>query len=124
MLTLTGNGRLTHDIQLRTTHSGKTVATISIASNRRDRGAPAVYIDLIVWETQARAAATHLSKGQAVSFTGRLEPREFTTNAGEQRTALEVHEVAIEYGPKSRGNQPERPSETATDVPDPDDIPF
>ena len=32
MLTLTGNGRLTRDAQLRTTHTGKTVATISIAS--------------------------------------------------------------------------------------------
>jgi single-stranded DNA-binding protein len=39
MLTLTGNGRLTRDIQLRNTHGGKTVATISIASDRRDRDA-------------------------------------------------------------------------------------
>ena len=40
MITLTGNGRLTRDVQLRTTHSGKTVATISVASDRRDRNAP------------------------------------------------------------------------------------
>jgi single-stranded DNA-binding protein len=32
MLTVTGNGRLTRDVQLRTTDSGKTVATMSIAS--------------------------------------------------------------------------------------------
>ena len=64
MLTLTGNGRLTRDVQPRTTHSGKTVATISIASNRRDRNAEPVYIDLIVWEAQAEAAVTHLSKGR------------------------------------------------------------
>ena len=39
MITLTGNGRLTRNVQLRTTHSGKTVATISVASDRRDRDA-------------------------------------------------------------------------------------
>ena len=79
MITLTGNGRLTRDVTLRTTHSGKTVATISVASDRRDRDAPAVYIDLIVWQAQATAAAEHLVKGQVVSFTGRLEPREYDT---------------------------------------------
>ena len=39
MITLTGNARLTRDVQLRTTHSGKTVATISIAGDGRDRNA-------------------------------------------------------------------------------------
>jgi single-strand DNA-binding protein len=42
MLTLTGNGRLTRDVQLRATHSGKRVATISVASDRRDRHADPV----------------------------------------------------------------------------------
>lgn len=100
MNSLTGNGRLTRDVQLRTTHSGKTVATISIASDRRDRDAQPIYVDLIVWQTEATAAAEHLVKGQAVSFTGRFEPREYVTNAGDNRVALELHGVDIEYGPK------------------------
>jgi single-strand DNA-binding protein len=106
MLTLTGNGRLTRDVQLRTTHSGKTVATISVASDRRDRDAQAVYVDLVVWEAQAEAAAKHLTKGQAVSFAGRFEPREFATTAGDRRIALEVHDVAVEYGAKPRAARP------------------
>ena len=63
MLTLTGNGRLTRDPQLRTTHSGKTVATISVASDRRDRTADAIHVDLIVWEAQATAAAAAPRQG-------------------------------------------------------------
>src|SRR5215216_3076722 len=39
MITLAGNGRLTRDVAVRTTHAGKTVATISVASDRRDRDA-------------------------------------------------------------------------------------
>ena len=103
MITLTGNGRLTRDPQLRTTHSGKTVATISVASDRRDRNADAIYIDLVLWEAQATAAAQHLVKGQAVSFAGRFEPREYVTQAGDQRVALELHGVDLEYGAKPRG---------------------
>jgi single-stranded DNA-binding protein len=85
MITLTGNGRLTRDVQLRTTHSGKTVATISIASDRRDRDADPAYLDLIVWQAQATAAAEHLVKAQAVSFTGRFAPRD--TSPTPARTA-------------------------------------
>jgi single-strand DNA-binding protein len=124
MITLTGNGRLTRDVQLRTTHSGKTVATISVATDRRDRDAQPVYIDLIVWQTQATAAAEHLVKGQAVSFSGRLEPREYVTSAGDNRLALELHGADIEYGPKPRRDQPAEPAPAATDEPDPNDIPF
>ena len=124
MITLTGNGRLTRDVQLRTTHPGKTVATISVASDRRDRNAQPVYVDLIVWQAQATAAAEHLVKGQAVSFSGRFEPREYVSRAGENRVALELHGVDIEYGPKPRGDQPSAPTPSATHEGDPDDIPF
>ena len=124
MITLIGHGRLTRDVNLRTTHSGKTVATISIASDRRDRDAAPIYVDLIVWEAQAAAAAEHLVKGQAVSFSGRFEPREYTTSAGENRIALELHGVDIEYGPKPRSAQPGEPEPSATGEADPDDIPF
>jgi single-strand DNA-binding protein len=124
MLTLTGNGRLTRDVQLRSTHSGKTVATISVASDRRDRDAQPVYVDLIVWQAQATAAGEHLVKGQAVSFSGRFEPREYVTGAAENRIALELHGVDVEYGPKPRGEQPTEPAPSSTDAADPDDIPF
>jgi single-strand DNA-binding protein len=126
MLTLTGNGRLTRDVALRSTHSGKTVATISVASDGRERDAQPIYLDLIVWEAQAKAAAEHLIKGQAVSFSGRFEPREYVTNAGEQRVALELHGVDIEYGPKPRGAEPSQPGLAPTDAhqPSEDDIPF
>jgi single-strand DNA-binding protein len=106
MLALTGNGRLTRDPQLRTTQSGKTVATVSIASDRRDRSAGPIYVDLVLWEAQATAAAQHLVKGQAVTFAGRFEPRGYVPQAGDQRIALELHGVDLEYGAKPRSTEP------------------
>ena len=124
MITITGNGRLTRDVELRSTHSGKSVATISVANDRRQ--APALFVDLVVWEGQAEAAAEHLVKGQAVSFSGRFEPREYTTNSGEKRQALEVHDVAIEYGPKPRAAEPDTAAAVAasSEAAEDDDIPF
>jgi single-strand DNA-binding protein len=121
MITVTGNGRLTRDVTVRTTHSGKTVATVSVASDRRDRDAQPIYLDLIVWQAQATAAAEHLVRGQAVSFAGRLEPREYVTNAGDHRVALELHGVDIEYGPKPRASEPSQPGPAAIDEADTDD---
>jgi single-strand DNA-binding protein len=126
MMTLTGNGRLTRDVELRSTRSGRSVATISVASDRRDRQAPALFVDLIVWERQAEAAAEHLVKGQAVSFSGRFEPRAYTTSSDEPRMALEVHDAAIEYGPKPRTAEPPAaaPDATSGEAAEDDDIPF
>jgi len=70
-----GNGRLARDVQLRSTRSGDSVATVSVASDRRDRQADPIYLDLILWRGQAEAAAEHLVKRQAVAFSGRFEPR-------------------------------------------------
>ena len=59
MLTLTGNGRLPRDVELRSTLGGDSVATVSLASDRHDRQADPVYVELIVWRGQAEAAAEH-----------------------------------------------------------------
>jgi hypothetical protein len=90
---------LTRDVKLRSTRSGDSVATVS-ASDRRDRHP--VYIDLILWRGQAEAAAEHLVKGQAVAFSGRFEPRHYTTRDGRDGVAYELHDVALEYGAKPR----------------------
>ena len=127
MLTITANGRLTREVELRSTPSGKSDATVSVASDRRDRSADPVYVSLILWEGQAEAAAKHLVKGQAVTFSGRLEPREYTTRDGRHGVALEVQNVDLEYGPRPRSQDTTEPAPTAEPVPvagDADDIPF
>ena len=126
MLTTTGNGRLTRDVELRSTRSGKSVATVSVASDRRDRKSDPIYVDLILWEGHAETAAQHLVKGQAITFSGRLEPRPYQTRAGEQRVAIELHNVDLEYGARPRGQEAAEPtSEPApAATPSDDDIPF
>jgi len=103
VLTITGNGRLTRKPELRTTSSGSIVTTVAIASSRRGSDDDPVYVDLVLWDAQAAFAVEHLVKGQAVTFAGRLEPRPWTDREGNQRVAIEVHGVELEYGAKPRG---------------------
>ena len=111
MLTLTGNGRLTRKPELRQTSSGATVTTVAITSTRRGSDDDPIYVDLVLWDAQAAFAAEHLIKGQAVTFAGRLEPRQWTDREGNQRVVLEVHGVEIEYGAKPRGAGATEPTE-------------
>jgi single-stranded DNA-binding protein len=73
-------------------------------------------LDLIVWQARATAAAEHLIKGQAVSFSGRLEPRQHVTSSGDQRVALELHGADIEFGTKPRSDQPHRRDGRASSI--------
>jgi single-strand DNA-binding protein len=102
MITITGNGHLTRTPELRHTKNGKAVTTVSIASQGRTRDAQADYLDLVIWEAQAEAAAEHLTKGQTISFTGRPTARSYQRNNGDPGAVLEVHNVTLEYGAKPR----------------------
>jgi single-strand DNA-binding protein len=102
MITITGNGRITRKPELRTTGSGKTVTTLSVASDRRSRDEQPLYVDLILWEAQAQAAVEYLIQGQAVSFSGRPDTRAYSRRDGEPGATLEVHAVELEYGAKPR----------------------
>lgn len=116
MITITGNGHLTRNPELRHTNNGKAVTTVTIASQGRTRDGQPDYLDLLLWETQAEAAAEHLTKGQAVSFTGRPSARGYQRNNGDPAAVLEVYNITLEYGAKPRaqatdtGGQPAEPT--------------
>ena len=97
--------------ELHTTSTGATVTTVAIASSRRGSDEDPVYVDLVLWDAQAAFAVEHLVKGQAVSFAGRLAPRAWTDRDANQRVAIEVHGVELEYGPKPRAAGGDRAAE-------------
>jgi len=46
-----------------------------------------------------------------VTFSGRLEPRQWTDRDGNTRTSIEVQSVELEYGSKPRGAGATDPAE-------------
>ncbi len=83
-------GRLSKDVDLRTTTTGKNVATTNIAVNRYGKDAGADFIPLVVWGDRAENFAKYLSKGREVLVEGKIQIRSYEGKDGGKRYATEV----------------------------------
>lgn len=96
-VTLTLEGNLTSDLELRFTPSGSAVANGTIASTPRTFDAKSnewkdgetLFLRISIWREMAENAAESLTKGMAVIATGRLKSRTYETKEGEKRTVIE-----------------------------------
>lgn len=103
--TVTVVGNLTRDPELRFTAGGKGIASFGIAVNRRyqvngEWQEKVSFFNITAWDQLGENAAASLTKGARIIVTGRLEQREYETNAGEKRNVVEI--VADELGPSLR----------------------
>ena len=81
-------GRLTKDPEVRTTNSGKTTCSFTLAVNRRGKrqeGTPtADFFRVTCWEQTARYVGDYLRKGKLASATGRMKERKWTGQDGQE----------------------------------------
>lgn len=95
--TITIEGRIVADPDLRFTPSGQAVANLRVAASESKKDEAGNWIDgdklfvnVAVWKEAGEAVAEHCRKGDKVTVTGRLYGREYETSAGEKRTSIEV----------------------------------
>lgn len=92
-VTLMGN--LTRDPELRTTPSGASVCSFSLALNRSYKNAEGTwqeatdYIDIVAWGQLGERVAQYLSKGRPALVAGRLQSRNWEQD-GQKRNKVEV----------------------------------
>lgn len=133
-------GRLVRDVELRSTQSGTSVATLTIAVDRdyaRDGASDKTdFVNVVCWKQTAEFASKYMSKGSMVVVSGRLESRKWEDKAGQKRTEWEVVADRLYFGESKRNNngnsyQPPtgNPNVSAADFVeldsgDPEDLPF
>jgi single-strand DNA-binding protein len=139
-------GNLTRDPELRHLGSGMAVSKLRVAVNgrRKDQSGNWVdkpnYFDVTVWGAQGEACAEYLAKGRPVAIEGRLDWREWETQEGAKRQAVEIIANTVQFlgskdGAGSGGSGDVSPSETEEPEPQEqfagvgagaseDDIPF
>lgn len=87
-------GRLTRDPEVKNTTTGKTVATFTLAVDRRfknkDGQKEADFVPIVVWGKQAEFAGQYLSKGSQIGVSGRLQVRSYDAQDGQRRYVTEV----------------------------------
>ncbi len=117
-------GTLTKDPELRYNPSGKAVASLSIAVNRRPRPGEdpkdaVSFFDVVVWDKQAETCSSYLNKGSGVLIEGRLQQRRWEQD-GQKRSKVEIVASNIQFMPKKQaGSEPE-----VDEIMDEGDIPF
>jgi single-strand DNA-binding protein len=87
-------GRLTRDVELRFTQTGKAVANFTVAVDRPFKNAngekEADFIRIVAWGKQAENCANHIGKGRLVAVDGRLQIRSYDGNDGQRKYITEV----------------------------------
>lgn len=123
-------GNLTRDPELRTTQSGISVCSFTVAVNRRtkkDEHPQADYVRVSVWRELGEICAKYLTKGKKVCVTGAVSAHGYSDNRGEIRASLELNAEEVEFL-TPRGADTKAPAdadaEGFTPIDDEDEIPF
>lgn len=87
-------GRLTADPELKTTQSGVSVTSFSIAVSRprtKDADKQTDFIDCVAWRQTAEFITRWFHKGSSILLEGSLQVRSFEDKNGQKRRVTEVN---------------------------------
>jgi single-strand DNA-binding protein len=103
-------GRLTRDPEVRTTSTGKTITSFSIAVDRGGQEDAADFFDVTAWEKLGELVSQYLSKGRRCLVQGRLRQDSWDDKeTGKKRSKVEVVATDVTFldGPNgdSQGGQ-------------------
>ena len=103
-------GNLTRDPETRTTTSGQSVTSFSLAVSRQWRGSDGQnqeqtsFINCVAWGKPGEIIAQYVSKGSPLLVSGRLDQRSYDDKDGNKRTAVEVIVEDFNFIGGGRGN--------------------
>ena len=100
-------GRLVRDPELRTTQSGISVTSFTLAVDRdfknRDSGEKSTdFIDVVAWRQTAEFVCKYFSKGRMAVAEGRLQIRDWKDRDGNNRRSAEVVAATVYFGDSKR----------------------
>lgn len=114
-------GRLTRDPELKTTTTGVSVTTFSIAVERNyvneETGQrDADFINCLSWRKQAENIARYCTKGSQIALEGRLQVRSYDDRDGNRRFVTEVVADNVTFlSPKKKEQIEEQQEESDVD---------
>lgn len=102
-------GRITADIELKTTPSGVSVISFNIAVDRdyKVNGEKVTdFIPCVAWRGTAEFVEKYFRKGDMIAIVGALESRKYTDNNGNNRIVWEVKADKVNFcGGKKENTQ-------------------
>lgn len=96
-----GIGRLTKDIELRMTQTGKPVISFTLAINRIGKPQPnqpeADFINCVAWNQTAELMSKYTGKGSQIGIEGRVQTRNYEDNTGRKVYVTEIVVDRVEF---------------------------
>ena len=94
-------GRLTRDVDLKTTPNGVQVASFTVAvdlkQKNKDGEKVTTFYNCVAWRGLAETCSKFLSKGKKVYIEGELQPRQYTAKDGSTKMSLDVQVESVEF---------------------------
>lgn len=114
-------GRITKDIEVKTTQSQKEVCSFTIAVDRKFKSAngerQADFINCTAWEQRAHLLGEYFHKGSKIGIVGSLQTRKYEDKDGNKRDAVEILVDEIEFIDSKKDDRAEAPK--APPIPEP-----
>ena len=83
-------GRLTADVELKSTANGVSVSSFTIAITRKGAERKTDFVTCVAWRNTAEFIAKYFKKGSSICVTGSIQVRDWTDNNNQKRYATEV----------------------------------
>ena len=83
-------GRFTADPELKTTQSGKSVCTFTLANDQNFKENAVNWLDCVAWGKTAERIAKYFKKGSQAIVTGELQTRQYENRDGHKRKVTEI----------------------------------
>ena len=121
-------GRLTREPELRTTQSGVSVTSFTIAVDRDFDKTATDFIDIVAWKNTAEFVSRFFTKGRMAVVSGRLQMRSWEDRDGKKRVSAEVVADNVYFGDSKRedspSDAPKKPTPDFSEIDDESDLPF
>ena len=118
-------GRLTRDPEQRTTSTGKTIASFSIAVDRGGESDAADFFEVTAWEKLGELVIQYLAKGRRVLVQGRLRQDSWDDKeTGKKRSRVEVTATDVTFldGPSEGAGGSDSAAPRSTSAKKSDDV--
>lgn len=101
-------GRITADPELKTTNTGVSVTSFSIAVDRnyvkQGEERKADFLNIVCWRSTAEFVCRYFGKGSLIAVEGQLQSRQFQAKDGSNRYVVEVVADNVSFTGERRDN--------------------
>ena len=109
-------GRITQELELKSTQSGKSVLSFTVAVEqsyaKQGEEKKADFISCVAWGNTAEFISKYFSKGRMIALEGNLRTRTYEDKNGSKHYVTEVYVDSVSFtGEAQQGKSGEKPKE-------------